>query len=153
MPPDRPAAITYMKPFSKSFQAACRVASGGNEKPSTIRRFCTEFQNAACVIPEVSSFEAEILCETIWHPDFPHPNNAHEVGVVIAGMLLKQIEAVDWDLNDSDQEAIFFALIELALKMSMLLPESTYLLYAAISLMQHAPHGSKITDFLIIKED
>lgn len=153
MPSARPAAIIYMKPFSKSFQAACRVASGGNEKPSTIRRFCTEFKNSACVIPEVSSFEAKILCEIIWHSGFPHPKNAHEVGIVIAEMLLKQIEAVDWDLSDPDQESVFFALIELDLKMSMLPPESTYLLYAAISLMQHAPHGSKITDFLIIQED
>ena len=142
--------FSRMKPFSKSFKAACCLASDGCDTPSEIRRFCTNLRETAALMPPVSALEAEVICYLVWNSELTLELKVHEAGVLLSELLRGHMSSAGLDPADSGHQALLCALATLDVKLRMLPPESTYLLFLSAYLMQFAPDGAKISDFLVI---
>lgn len=149
---DPACASQIMKLNSKSFKSACRsaISRAGNSK-SRIRDLLAAFEIVADAVPTVTSAEAEILTEVVWSPEFTPPG-FENAGVHLSDALKEMIPLRDLDLSDPEERELFCTVVALDLKLRLLDDESGFLLYVLVWLMQHAPDGADVRDFLIVED-
>lgn len=143
-----------MKQNTRKLRAACNRALLENHSKAVVARFENAATDSWWPLPQLTPDEAKIICNSVWDDDFRHPRQMKKANLAIANDLSDRIDALQKHLDFTDEEniKIFLVYHMLYRRFTEMAPASATRCYAAVWLLQFAPYGTDLREFLEIVE-